>query len=97
VHTETDLLALARHTLGDLADRPALRVEDCAHLLGVSRSAAYEAVRTGQIPSWRIGRRILVPVAALIGRLAGVESPRTPFVPATERTHEGAGTHAHAL
>ena len=74
MHTETDLLALAHSTLGDLADRPALRVEDCARLLGVSRSAAYEAVRTGQIPSWRIGRRLLVPVAALIGRLAGVDS-----------------------
>lgn len=32
---------------------------------GLSRQLVYEAVRTGQIPSIRIGRRILIPVSAL--------------------------------
>lgn len=40
-------------------------VEEAATLLGISRSFAYEAVQNGQIPSMRIGRRILVPKAAL--------------------------------
>ena len=40
-------------------------VEEAAKLLGISRSFAYEAVNNGQIPSMRIGRRILVPKAAL--------------------------------
>jgi excisionase family DNA binding protein len=40
-------------------------VEEAATLLGISRSFAYEAVERGEIPSMRIGRRILVPKAAL--------------------------------
>lgn len=40
-------------------------VEEVSVLLRIGRSAAYEAVRTGQIPSLRIGRRLLVPRAAL--------------------------------
>ncbi|MFZ0173013.1 MAG: helix-turn-helix domain-containing protein [Acidimicrobiales bacterium] len=40
-------------------------VEEAAKLLGISRTFAYEAVQRGDIPSMRIGRRILVPKAAL--------------------------------
>jgi excisionase family DNA binding protein len=36
-----------------------------ARLLGISRNLAYEAVRRGEIPTIRIGRRILVPIVAL--------------------------------
>jgi len=42
-----------------------LTVEEAGRLLGLSRPTAYQAVATGEIPSIRIGRRILVPVAAL--------------------------------
>ncbi|MDA8288848.1 MAG: helix-turn-helix domain-containing protein [Actinomycetota bacterium] len=34
-------------------------------MLGISRAFAYEAVRRGEIPSIRIGRRVLVPRVAL--------------------------------
>lgn len=47
-------------------ERLTLAVNEVAHLLGLSRGAAYEAVRTGQIPSIRIGRRIIIPRVALI-------------------------------
>ena len=40
-------------------------VEETAQLLGLSRGLAYEAVRNGEIPSIRIGRRILIPRVAL--------------------------------
>jgi excisionase family DNA binding protein len=40
-------------------------VEETRGLLGLSRGLMYEAVRTGQIPSVRIGRRILIPRATL--------------------------------
>ena len=40
-------------------------VEEAATLLGISCSFAYEAVQRGDVPSMRIGRRILVPKAAL--------------------------------
>lgn len=40
---------------------PILTVEQTAKLLGISRGLAFTAVRAGDIPSIRIGRRILVP------------------------------------
>ena len=46
-------------------DRLVFTVEEAAQLLGISRSFAYEAVRRGDVPSMRIGKRILVPKAAL--------------------------------
>ena len=44
--------------------RATITVEEMAIRLGIGRNTAYQAVRTGEIPSIRIGRRILVPVAA---------------------------------
>ena len=35
-------------------------VEEVAKILGIGRNSAYEAVRSGQIPSLRIGKRLLV-------------------------------------
>ena len=46
-------------------DRLVFTVEEVAQLLGISRSFAYDAVQSGGIPSMRIGKRILVPKAAL--------------------------------
>lgn len=40
-------------------------------ILRISRSAGYEAIRRKEIPSIRIGKRLLVPVAALDRLLAG--------------------------
>jgi len=51
--------------------RLTLSVNEVAHLLGLSRGATYEAVRTGQIPSIRIGRRIIIPRIALTKLLEG--------------------------
>ena len=42
-----------------------LTVEETAKFLGIGRNSAYEGIRTGEIPSVRIGKRILVPRAAL--------------------------------
>lgn len=41
--------------------RRTVTVDEVATLLGISRASAYEGVRSGEIPSVRIGRRILVP------------------------------------
>ena len=46
-------------------ERLTVTVPEAAQLLGVSRMTAYSAVREGSIPSVRIGRRLLVPRAAL--------------------------------
>jgi excisionase family DNA binding protein len=40
-------------------------VERAARMLGISRASAYEACRTGQLPSIRIGRRLVIPRVAL--------------------------------
>jgi excisionase family DNA binding protein len=46
-------------------DRLTLTVEEAAATLGISRASGYEAVRRGEIPAIRIGRRVLVPRVAL--------------------------------
>lgn len=47
------------------ADRLTYSVEEGAELLGISRNSAYEAVRKGEIPTVRLGRRILIPRSRL--------------------------------
>ena len=50
--------------------RMTVTVEEAATILGVGRHKAYEAARSGEIPTIRIGKRILVPVASLERLLA---------------------------
>ena len=50
--------------------KTAYSVAEAAELLGVSRSIAYTAIQRGDLPSLRIGRRILVPRDALEQMLA---------------------------
>jgi excisionase family DNA binding protein len=52
--------------LEDVARRVTITVEEAASLLGIGRSAAYDAARRGQLPTRRLGRRLLVPVPALL-------------------------------
>ena len=42
-----------------------LTVPEAGELLGLGRDAAYEAVKRGDLPVLRFGRRLLVPRAAL--------------------------------
>ncbi len=65
----------SRHLLQELptspiaAQRRTVTVTEAASILGISRSTAYELVRTGGLPSLRLGRRIVVPTHALIDLL----------------------------
>ena len=52
-----------------------LSVPEAAKALGIGRSAAYEAARTGQLPTIKIGKRILVPVVALERMLRECANP----------------------
>ncbi len=45
-------------------------VEEAGRLLGISRTLAYELVAQGELPALRLGRRIVVPFAALDALLA---------------------------
>jgi len=62
-------------SLADLTapDAPAtLTVEQVAEVLGISRGLAYESVRSGELPVLHLGRRVLVPVPALLALLGVV-------------------------
>ena len=48
---------------------PTITIPEAARLLGISRSAAYRAAERGEIPTIRIGRRLLVPTAKLFEML----------------------------
>lgn len=51
-------------------DRPlTLTVTEAGMLLGVSRSTAYELVRSGELESVQLRRRVVVPVAVVAERL----------------------------
>ena len=60
--------------LDDIETRLTLTVEEVASHLGLGRTATYEAARRGEIPSRRLGRRVIVPVPALLDWL-GVSTP----------------------
>jgi excisionase family DNA binding protein len=45
------------------AERVVYTVAEAGRLLGLSRNASYEAAKRGDIPTLRIGRRLLVPKA----------------------------------
>ena len=65
---------LPRLTLADIRDLPTVHVwhatePSLAALLRFSRSSAYDAVKRGEVPSLRIGGRVVVPVPALLRML----------------------------
>ena len=48
-----------------------LRVEDLMPVLDIGRNAAYELVRSGQIRSVRVGRKLRIPKQAVEDFLTG--------------------------
>ena len=58
-----------------------LTVPEAAQRLGIGRNAAYQGVRRGEIPSIRVGGRILVPKRALDDLLRGRAVPHEGSAP----------------
>jgi excisionase family DNA binding protein len=52
------------HNMKGQTERLTYDIEEAGRKLGVGRNKAYEAARAGQIPTIRIGKRLLVPKAA---------------------------------
>ena len=52
--------------------RPAISVRETAKLLGVTPATTYTWIRSGEIPSLKLGGRIRVPTAPL-ARLLGMD------------------------
>ena len=52
-------------------ERKTCTVPEAGRMLGIGRAASYEAAHRGEIPTLRIGRKIVVPLAALNRLLSG--------------------------
>ena len=54
-------------------ERKTQTIAETARALGIGINQAYEAAKRGEIPTIKIGKRILVPVAALERKLQKAE------------------------
>lgn len=59
-----------RPSVSEIRDLATVSVEVAGRFLGLGRAGAYEAARRGDLPTIRIGKRLFVPVPALL-RLIG--------------------------
>lgn len=74
-----------RAVVPDPQVQPTMRVwPDTGQALGLSKASTYEAVARGDIPSIRIGGRLLVPTAAL-RRMLSMDAP-------ADSAHAGKGS-----
>lgn len=62
-------MTIEDRVLAAAQDRLTLSVADAGRVLGVSASTAYRMVRSGQLPTVKVGQRKRVPVQALIDLL----------------------------
>lgn len=57
----------------DPISRPTMSVEDAGRIFGMGRSSAYEAVRNGDLPVIRIGKKLVVSTA-VVRRMLSLDS-----------------------
>lgn len=69
-------------TLKDLP--PTISVEQAGEVLGISRGSAYRAASTGELPTIKLGRRLLVPTARLLDLLGMSATQATAGAPVAE-------------
>lgn len=55
-------------------NKAVLSVSEVAKILNLSRNSAYEGVKRGEIPCIRVGKRLLIPRAALEKMLTQVDT-----------------------
>ena len=84
--------------LADWRIRPTITVDEASAILGIARSTAYDAVKRHQIPTVKIGRRLLVPTArfrALLGETVNGDEARAANADLVENATgtSGHGTH----
>ena len=66
--------------MSDLLDpqvHPTLTVPQAGRVLNLAKASAYEAAHRGELPTIRVGRRLLVPTAAL-RRMLQLDEPASP-------------------
>ena len=64
--------------LPDPNETPTVTVEEACKHLNISRGSGYAAAATGELPTIRIGRRLLVPTARLLAMLGADTAPGRP-------------------
>ena len=57
--------------VNEIMRQPTCSVEEAAKVLHIGRTQAYRAVRSGELRSIRIGKRVLVPTSAIRQLLDG--------------------------
>jgi Helix-turn-helix domain len=67
--SEAVSITWADGVLPDPRKRPTIPVPEAGQILGLSRASAYDAANRGEIPTLRIGRRLVVPTARLLAML----------------------------
>ena len=77
--------------LDDVRGRETLTVEEAGAILGLARTAAYCAVRRGEIPTLSIGRRLFVPTRALAAMLGATGLSIQSDIPANGQVEGGNG------
>ena len=48
-----------------MQERKTISVEEAGQMLGLSRASSYQAAANGELPTIKIGRRLLVPKAKM--------------------------------
>ena len=66
-----------------MTKRLTVSVEEAAEMLGISRGFAYALVRRQELPSIKLGRRLVVPLSALL-RLVESSSGHDQYIDLTE-------------
>jgi excisionase family DNA binding protein len=61
----------------DIPEVATMSVPAAAALTGISPAAFYRAIHKGELPSIRVGRRLLVPIAKLYELLGLETNPNT--------------------
>ena len=59
----------------EVTEKLTVSVNEAAKILGLSRNAAFAACKKGEIPTLRIGKRLLVPKYKLMSLINGEKAP----------------------
>jgi len=66
-----EVMTMSQKLTANQLEGRVVTLNEAASILRISRGSAYEAAKRKEIPTIRIGRRLLVPAAALERLLAG--------------------------
>ena len=59
-------------TIDTVRERPTLSADETADFLHISSDLVYDGIHRGEIPSLKLGRKLLIPTAPLL-ELLGIE------------------------